>query len=138
MIIRALFAAVLLAVASPVLAAAELTAGQFLARAEPLLKKNKMSLMFSGEARKLVGILGRAAQNNRTRLNADMAAGRKVECPLLALWGEKGVIHRLFTPLADWAAVARDVRGRALPSGHYLPEEAPDETYAELAAFFTA
>lgn len=79
MIIRALFATVLLAVASPVLAAGELTAGQFLARAEPLLKKNKMSLMFSGEARKLVGILGRAAQNNRARLDADRVAGRKVD-----------------------------------------------------------
>jgi hypothetical protein len=79
MIDRALFAAVLLAVASPVLAAGQITAGQFLARAEPLLKKNKMALMFSGEARKLVGILGQAAQNNRARLEADKAAGRAVD-----------------------------------------------------------
>jgi hypothetical protein len=79
MIKRALFAAMALALASPVLAAGQITAGQFLARAEPLLKKNKMSLMFSGEARKLVGILGQAAQNNRTRLDAEKAAGRKVD-----------------------------------------------------------
>ena len=70
--------------------------------------------------------------------DSDVAAGRKVDCPLLALWGEKGVVHRLFTPLADWGEVARDVRGRALPSGHYLAEEAPDQTFAELAAFFEA
>ena len=57
-------------------------------------------------------------------------------CPLLALWGEKGVVHRLFKPLEDWAQVATDVRGRSLPSGHYLAEEAPDETLAELLAFF--
>jgi haloacetate dehalogenase len=65
-------------------------------------------------------------------------AGRKLECPLLVLWGEKGVVHRLFDPIADWQQVASDVRGKALPSGHYLAEEVPDETCAELLAFFAA
>jgi haloacetate dehalogenase len=65
-------------------------------------------------------------------------AGRKLECPLLVLWGEKGVVHRLFDPIADWQQVASDVRGKALPSGHYLAEEVPDETCAELLAFFRA
>jgi len=67
---------------------------------------------------------------------ADIAAGRKVTCPLLALWGEKGVVHRLFDPLRDWGAVATDVRGTSLPAGHFLAEELPDETLAELQAFF--
>ena len=67
--------------------------------------------------------------------DADVAAGRKVACPLLALWGEKGVVHRLFKPLEDWRAVADDVRGRALPSGHYLAEEVPEDTLRELRAF---
>ena len=66
---------------------------------------------------------------------ADRAAGRRVRCPLLALWGERGVVHRLFDPLAEWRAVADDVRGRPLPCGHYLAEEAPDATLAELEAF---
>ncbi len=66
---------------------------------------------------------------------ADRAAGRRVRCPLLALWGERGVVHRLFDPLAEWRAVADDVRGRPLPCGHYLAEEAPDATVAELEAF---
>lgn len=66
---------------------------------------------------------------------ADRAAGRRVGCPLLALWGERGVVHRLFDPLAEWRAVADDVRGRPLPCGHYLAEEAPDATLAELEAF---
>ena len=70
--------------------------------------------------------------------DADVTAGRKVTCPLLALWGEKGVVHRLFRPLDDWAQVATDVQGRALPSGHYLAEEAPDQTTAEFLAFFRA
>ncbi|MBS0326981.1 MAG: alpha/beta hydrolase [Proteobacteria bacterium] len=60
----------------------------------------------------------------------------RVACPLLVLWGERGVVHRLCKPLDDWRAVAEDVRGRALPAGHYLAEEAPDETLRELRAFF--
>jgi haloacetate dehalogenase len=66
----------------------------------------------------------------------DIAAGRRLECPLLVLWGERGVVHRLFRPLDDWRDVARDVRGRPLPCGHYLPEEAPEETLADMSAFF--
>jgi haloacetate dehalogenase len=70
-------------------------------------------------------------------LEHDAADARsKLPCPLLVLWGEKGVVHRLFDPVADWKSVARDVRGKALPSGHYLAEEVPDATYAELLAFF--
>jgi haloacetate dehalogenase len=67
---------------------------------------------------------------------ADIAAGHKVTCPLLVLWGDKGVVHRYFDPVNDWRAVAVDVRGRALSSGHYVAEEAPDETLAALQAFF--
>lgn len=60
----------------------------------------------------------------------------RVACPLLVLWGEKGVVNRLFDPVSDWRSVAVDVRGRSLPSGHYLAEEAPCETLSELTAFF--
>jgi len=63
-------------------------------------------------------------------------ADRRVECPLLVLWGEKGVVHRLFDPLADWRAVAVEVSGRALPCGHYLAEEQPDATLEEFERFF--
>ena len=53
------------------------------------------------------------------------------------LWGERGVVQRLFTPLADWQAkCAHEVTGRALPTGHYIPEEAPELLAAELEAFF--
>jgi haloacetate dehalogenase len=38
--------------------------------------------------------------------------------------------------LAVWRDWADDVRGRALDCGHFLPEEAPEETYAALRAFF--
>jgi haloacetate dehalogenase len=68
--------------------------------------------------------------------DVDVAAGRKIACPLLVLWGEKGVVHRCFDPLGDWRSVAADVRGQALPSGHYLAEEVPEETLRELRRFF--
>lgn len=66
---------------------------------------------------------------------ADME--RKVSCPLLALWGEKGLMERHFDVLMTWRERAADVRGGALPCGHFLPEEAPDQTAAELIAFFS-
>jgi haloacetate dehalogenase len=56
--------------------------------------------------------------------------------PLLVLWGAKGRIAQTFDVLATWRERATDVRGRALPCGHYVPEEAPSETLEELLAFF--
>lgn len=69
---------------------------------------------------------------------ADLERGRKVGCPLRVLWGEKGVVGRCFDPLSEWRRVARDVSGRALPCGHYIPEEAPDALIAEIHDFFEA
>lgn len=59
---------------------------------------------------------------------------RKLSCPLLVLWGE-GRLDRHFDVLALWRERAEDVRGRPLPGGHFLAEELPDETAAELLAF---
>ena len=67
---------------------------------------------------------------------ADRAAGVRVKCPLLCLWGAKGVIEKCFKPLDEWKRVADDVRGRALPAGHYLPEEVPELVFEELERFF--
>ena len=67
---------------------------------------------------------------------ADRDAGRRIACPVNVLWGEFGVVNRCFKPLADWRAVAGDVRGRALPCGHYIPEEVPRELLDEMKAFF--
>jgi haloacetate dehalogenase len=63
-------------------------------------------------------------------------AGRLVECPLLVLWGEQGRIPRLYDVLETWRAVASDARARALPCGHFVAEECPEETTAELLRFF--
>ena len=67
---------------------------------------------------------------------ADREAGRKVRCPLLALWGAHGVIESCFKSMDEWRRVAEDVQGRALPAGHYLPEEVPDLVLEELEGFF--
>lgn len=62
-------------------------------------------------------------------------AAKKLSCPVLALWGKHGVIEQQFDCLADWRAVAREVRGKALDCGHYLPEERPGEVARELESF---
>ena len=67
---------------------------------------------------------------------ADRDAKRGIRCPLLALWGERGIIGSCFRPLDEWKRVAADVRGRGLPAGHYLPEEVPDLVAAEIETFF--
>jgi haloacetate dehalogenase len=64
---------------------------------------------------------------------------RKIRCPLLALWGEHGLMHRNFDVVATWREKANGtVEGRPLPCGHFLPEEQPEATTAELMRFFTA
>ena len=67
---------------------------------------------------------------------ADKQAGRKIACPVLALWGAKAKLEAWYDTVAVWREWADDVRGRALPCGHYLAEEAPEETAAELLRFF--
>jgi haloacetate dehalogenase len=62
-------------------------------------------------------------------------ADRKVTAPLLALWGAKGVVGKLYDVLETWREKAVDVRGRALDCGHTLQEEVPDAVLAELMAF---
>jgi haloacetate dehalogenase len=70
---------------------------------------------------------------------ADRDAGRRVRCPLLALWGERGTVHRCFRPVEEWRRVAGGpVSGRPLASGHYLPEEVPQEVLEELVPFLAS
>ena len=77
-----------------------------------------------------------AASIDMVHARADRDSGRKVRCPLLALWGANGVIEKCFKPLDEWRRVADDVRGRSLPAGHYLPEEVPELVVEEVERFF--
>jgi haloacetate dehalogenase len=62
--------------------------------------------------------------------------GRRIGMPMLVLWGERSHVNRSYKPLDAWGERAADVRGKMLPCGHYPAEQVPDETYAELRAFF--
>ena len=62
--------------------------------------------------------------------------GRKIKTPLLVLWGERSGQGSGYDVLAVWRDHAEDVTGQAIASGHFLPEEAPDDTYRALHGFF--
>lgn len=69
---------------------------------------------------------------------ASRAAGQKVQCPLLVLWGRKAKIEAWYDALAVWKTYcAAEVSGSPVDSGHYLAEEAPAEVFAHLKAFFS-
>jgi haloacetate dehalogenase len=61
------------------------------------------------------------------------AAGQRVECPVLVLWGTQSLGGS--DPLGVWREYAPDVRDSALPCGHFLPEEAPDLVVTALRDF---
>jgi len=67
---------------------------------------------------------------------ADME--KKIACPVLALWGANGIVGRKYDVLAVWRERATQVTGKALPSGHWLTEEVPEETLAEVKRFLAA
>ena len=61
----------------------------------------------------------------------------RIQCPLLALWGRHGLMEKHFDVLATWREkAAGPVSGESLDCGHFLPEEAPEETTRKLEAFF--
>jgi haloacetate dehalogenase len=65
------------------------------------------------------------------------ARNQRIACDTLVLWGDKGVVERLFDPLALWRAqCAGTVSGHMLPAGHFIPEELPGPTADALRAFF--
>ncbi|GJL83598.1 MAG: fluoroacetate dehalogenase [marine bacterium B5-7] len=63
--------------------------------------------------------------------------GRRIQCPLLVLWGSRGFVHRTYDVLSVWRDYAEDVQGASLDCGHFLPEEQPDDVVARLKEFFT-
>jgi haloacetate dehalogenase len=69
----------------------------------------------------------------------DRAAGRHIACPVLVLWGARGALPRFYGDvLAVWRPWAPDVRGTAVDASHFLVEDRPQETAAELLAFLAA
>jgi haloacetate dehalogenase len=86
------------------------------------------------------GTVAGSCADLRSSLGIDLAhdevtidAGQKVECPLLVLWGTQGPVGS--DSLSVWQEYAVDVRGSATPTGHFIPEEAPDQVTAALRDF---
>jgi haloacetate dehalogenase len=63
---------------------------------------------------------------------------KKVQCPLLVLWGERGSVAGRYDALAIWGERAARVSGKLMPGGHSFQESHPAETTAELRAFLAA
>ncbi|HYB33853.1 MAG TPA: alpha/beta hydrolase [Steroidobacteraceae bacterium] len=66
---------------------------------------------------------------------ADVSAGHKITCPTLILWGSRGVVGSIFRPLETWRDLVASPMGEAIDSGHFIPEEKPEETLRALRAF---
>jgi haloacetate dehalogenase len=80
----------------------------------------------------------RAGATYDYRLDETDFGARKIACPLLVLWGMKGIIEKLYDPLEIWRGWADEVSGQAIDSGHYLAEERPEETLRALLEFLLA
>jgi haloacetate dehalogenase len=82
-----------------------------------------------------------AATLDRAHDEADRAHGRRIPCPLLAVWSGRGPLESWYAeaggPLTLWRPWADDVRGGPVDGGHFFPEERPAETAKALAEFFS-
>jgi pimeloyl-ACP methyl ester carboxylesterase len=70
----------------------------------------------------------------------DLRQDRKIKCPVRVLWGKYGVIEKCFDALAEWRAVSDAgvaVEGQAVESGHYIPEQIPEDVVATIQDFFS-
>ena len=82
-----------------------------------------------------------AAEDYRASAGIDLQHDREgrersdsIACDTLVLWGERGVVNRMFKPLELWQAqCAGQVSGQAVPAGHFIPEELPEATSDALA-----
>jgi haloacetate dehalogenase len=68
----------------------------------------------------------------------DAASGRRLDLPVLALWGSESYVGRSFDVVDIWRHYAADAAGRPIRADHYVPEEAPDETARALRDFFAS
>jgi haloacetate dehalogenase len=62
----------------------------------------------------------------------EMDLKKKIACPLLVLWAEKGSMGQLYDVLGIWKERGKKVFGKPLPGGHNLQEDVPDMVFAEI------
>jgi len=64
---------------------------------------------------------------------------KKIQCPLLVLWSEKGPFHRMYNVLQTWQdRAAVQAQGSVMPTGHFLPEQMPEELTQDIRTFLGA
>lgn len=74
---------------------------------------------------------------DRDHEEADRAAGRRVDCPVLLLWSTQDDLEDLYgDPRSVWERWAPDLRGHGIASGHHMAEEAPEDLADALVTFF--
>ena len=91
----------------------------------PALAEYVRCIQLPGTARGICEDYRASASIDLEHDREDIDAGRHLNLPVLVLWGAQGTVGRCFDPLAEWQKVATDVRGQALPCGHYIGEEVP-------------
>ncbi|CAN5352488.1 alpha/beta hydrolase [soil metagenome] len=99
------------------------------------LAEYERCLSLPGAAHGLCEDYRAAASIDLVHDRADRDAGRRLAMPMRVFWGAEGVIQKCFDPIAEWQRVADDVDGHALPCGHYIPEEAPEELLKVVLPF---
>lgn len=92
-------------------------------------------LQQSGAARGICEDYRAAASIDLQHDRQSLADGQRIGCPLLVLWGANNVLGKHFDTLAAWQAIADNVQGKALPCGHFIPEEVPALLLAEALPF---
>jgi haloacetate dehalogenase len=77
----------------------------------------------------------RAGPSVDYELDAADRGSRRIAAPLLALWGSRGSVGRWYDAAAVWRDWAEQVTAATVDAGHFLPEEAPEDTTAALLGF---
>lgn len=68
----------------------------------------------------------------------DLEKGRKIRCPVKAVWGGEGVIEKMFDAVGEWRRVSEGVvEGEVVDCGHFIPEERPEVLAKCILEFFT-
>ena len=101
------------------------------------LAEYERCLALPGAAHGLCEDYRAAASIDLEHEHADRAFGRRLDMPVLVLWGAQGVVHRCFAPVDEWSRVALNVRGHPLPCGHYIAEEAPERLLEAVLPFLS-
>ena len=63
---------------------------------------------------------------------------KKISCPVLVLWGANGFVGKKYDVVSVWKERAMHVSGKALPGGHWLAEELPEQLLAEVKGFLAS